>query len=234
MKESTLITILGEHNESGIILANKYNFKDIIIIADKENESKALKLKESYLNKNNKLKIDIVFKDFEDYISNNDNNKLTINLTLDDTLKALKLLNLCNATNNYGVYVDIIGKKEYWFNNDMKVLKEEPIDLDIDDMFEASGNNIIAHECKYKKDKYILEFAKAIYNNLEVWHKYKQRLYDNRLFEHDIENNTLIHINKEGLNNEEKDLLNKILKKLKEFNLIEIEEDTKIHVKFLN
>ncbi|AIY83209.1 MAG: DUF1887 family protein [Clostridium baratii] len=234
MKENTLITILGEHNESGIILANKYDFKEVIIIADKEDESKSLKLKESYLNKNNKLKVDIVFKDFEDYIFNNDKNKLVINLTLDNTLKALKLLNLCNAINNYGVYVDIIGKKEYWFNNDMKVLKEEPIDLDIDDMFEASGNNIIAHECKYKKDKYILEFAKEIYNNLELWHKYKQRLYDNRIFEHDIENSTLIHINKDILNNEEKDLLSRILRKLEEFKLIEIEEDMKIHVRFLN
>ncbi|MEG0855843.1 MAG: DUF1887 family CARF protein [Terrisporobacter sp.] len=235
MKESTLVTILGEHNESGLILANKYNFKSIIILTkEKQEEDKALKLKEVYLSKNSNNNIDIVFKDYEKFINDSKDHKLTINLTLDNTLKALKLLNLCNITGNYGVYVDITAKNEYWFNKDMEVLKEEPIDLDINDIFEASGNNIIAHECKYQKDECILELAKVIHNNLELWHKYKQRLYDNSLFEHDYMNSTLIHINKEGLDNEEKMLLEKILKRLKELKLIEIEEDKKLHIKLLN
>ena len=155
-------------------------------------------------------------------------------MTLDNTLMALKLLYKCIEFHITGVYIDINNKKEYWFKEGLNILEEEFVDLYLDDIFGLSRNNIISDDSDIHNEKYVLDFAKVIYKNMDTWHKYKQRLYDNEIFMHDYDDQRIVNINKEKLLDEEKDILIKVLENFKKLNLIEIEEDKNIKVTFLN
>lgn len=147
---------------------------------------------------------------------------------------ALKLLYKCIEFHITGVYIDINNKKEYWFKEGLNILEEEFVDLYLDDIFGLSRNNIISDDSDIHNEKYVLDFAKVIYKNMDTWHKYKQRLYDNEIFMHDYDDQRIVNINKEKLLDEEKDILIKVLENFKKLNLIEIEEDKNIKVTFLN
>ena len=147
---------------------------------------------------------------------------------------ALKLLYKCIEFHITGVYIDINNKKEYWFKEGLNILEEEFVDLYLDDIFRLSRNNIISDDSDIHNEKYVLDFAKVIYKNMDTWHKYKQRLYDNEIFMHDYDDQRIVNINKEKLLDEEKDILIKVLENFKKLNLIEIEEDKNIKVTFLN
>lgn len=236
MKNNTLITVFSDHNESGLILTKKYNFKNIIILElDKDEEKSCNNLKKIY-EENSKSKVEIEKCNVDNIINKfkDKKNKFIINLTLDDTLMALKLLYKCIELHITGVYVDINSKKEYWFKEGLNVLEEEFIDLDLDDIFGLGRNNIISDDSDIHNKKYILDFAKVIYENMDIWHKYKQRLYDNEIFMHDYNDQKIVNINKEKLLDEEKDILIKVLDKFKELNLVKVEEDKYIKVTFLN
>lgn len=236
MKDNTLITVFSDHNESGLILTKKYNFKNIIILElDKDEEKSCSNLKKIY-EENSKSKVEIEKCNVDNIINKfkDKKNKFIINLTLDDTLMALKLLYKCIELHITGVYVDINSKKEYWFKEGLNVLEEEFIDLDLDDIFGLGRNNIISDDSDIHNKKYILDFAKVIYENMDIWHKYKQRLYDNEIFMHDYNDQKIVNINKEKLLDEEKDILIKVLDKFKELNLVKVEEDKYIKVTFLN
>ncbi|WP_455937499.1 Card1-like endonuclease domain-containing protein, partial [Gemella morbillorum] len=80
-----------------------------------------------------------------------------------------------------------------------------------------------------------LNMSKAILNNLEIWHKYKQRLYDNSIFKHDYSNNSHVTINSKLLDAEENQLLNKILTYLNNINGIDfVNKNGIIEVTFKN
>ena len=147
---------------------------------------------------------------------------------------ALNLLYKCIEFHITGVYIDINNKKEYWFKEGLNILEEEFVDLYLDDIFGLSRNNIISDDSDIHNEKYVLDFAKVIYKNMDTWHKYKQRLYDNEIFMHDYDDQRIVNINKEKLLDEEKDILIKVLENFKKLNLIEIEEDKNIKVTFLN
>ncbi len=70
---------------------------------------------------------------------------------------------------------------------------------------------------------------------MELWHKYKQQLYDASIFEHDSMEQQRIYIHTKALENEEVNLLDKILLKLKEMKEINYKkQDDKITVNFNN
>lgn len=236
MKDDTLIIVFSNHNESGLILTKKYNFKNIIILQlDSSKEESCNNLKKIY-EENSKSKIEVMKSDIDIIINEfkDKTNKFIINLTLDNTLMALKLLYKCIELHISGVYVDINNKKEYWFKEGLNVLEEEFVDLDVDDIFGLSRNNIISDESDIHNKKYVLDFAKVIYKNIDTWHKYKQRLYDNEIFMHDCDDQRIVNINKEKLIDEEKNILIKVLDNFKKLNLVEVEEDSTIKVTFLN
>lgn len=236
MKDDTLIIVFSNHNESGLILTKKYNFKNIIILQlDSSKEESCNNLKKIY-EENSKSKIEVMKSDIDIIINEfkDKTNKFIINLTLDNTLMALKLLYKCIELHISGVYVDINNKKEYWFKEGLNVLEEEFVDLDVDDIFGLSRNNIISDESDIHNKKYVLDFAKVIYKNIDTWHKYKQRLYDNEIFIHDCDDQRIVNINKEKLIDEEKNILIKVLDNFKKLNLVEVEEDSTIKVTFLN
>ncbi|MDY6011834.1 Card1-like endonuclease domain-containing protein [Clostridium sp.] len=236
MQDNTLIIVFSDHNESGLILTKKYKFKNIIILElDKNKEKSCNNLKKIY-EENSKSKVEIEICNIDDIINKfkDKKNKFIINLTLDNTLMALKLLYKCIEFHITGVYIDINNKKEYWFKEGLNILEEEFVDLYLDDIFGLSRNNIISDDSDIHNEKYVLDFAKVIYKNMDTWHKYKQRLYDNEIFMHDYDDQRIVNINKEKLLDEEKDILIKVLENFKKLNLIEIEEDKNIKVTFLN
>lgn len=236
MQDNTLIIVFSDHNESGLILTKKYKFKNIIILElDKNKEKSCNNLKKIY-EENSKSKVEIEICNIDDIINKfkDKKNKFIINLTLDNTLMALNLLYKCIEFHITGVYIDINNKKEYWFKEGLNILEEEFVDLYLDDIFGLSRNNIISDDSDIHNEKYVLDFAKVIYKNMDTWHKYKQRLYDNEIFMHDYDDQRIVNINKEKLLDEEKDILIKVLENFKKLNLIEIEEDKNIKVTFLN
>ena len=236
MRKDTLITLVRDHNESGLILAKKYNIKNIILVSNKTEENKLKDLVEIYKENNENIIVNVIYDDINNVLlSRKDlSDNIIINLTLENTLEGLKLLYKCREFKIDGIYVDILNKREYWFKDDLNLVEEELIDLYLEDMFKASGNNIISQESRLNKDDKILEFAKLIYKNIDLWNKYKQRLYDVEVFYHDYYNTNLVIIDEEKLSDEEKDILNKVLDKFKSLNLININRDKKLKVTFLN
>lgn len=238
MQKNTLITLLDSHNESGIILFKKYKFKNIkIVIKNNLEQEKLLKLKSVYESYNSNINIEILnYNELDELENIKDIDKSIINLTIEDTLEALKLLYKCRDINIDSVYVDILNKKEYWFKNGLALLQEELADLYIDDIIKANGNNVISYDCKFNNDRQILDFTKVIYENFSLWNKYKQMLYDTTLFEHDYNNQSLVRINSSKLNNEERDLLFKIISNLESLKLINVfnYSNKQIEVHFLN
>lgn len=235
MAKNTLITIFGEHNESSLILFKKYKFNNIKIIIDSNYENEKIdKLINIYKQYNKDMHIEIINKKDINLIDNT--GKEVLNLTIDNTLDALKYLSKCIEYNIESVYVDISNKREYWFKNGVELIEEELADLDVDDIIEANGNNIISYECKINKDNNIIDFTKIIHKNIDLWHKYKQKLYDTSLFEHDYNNPQLVKVNLYKLDSNEKKLLLNIIDKFKKLNLIKVREnnDNSIDVIFLN
>lgn len=235
MVKNTLITIFGDHNESSLILFKKYKFNNIKIIIDSNYENEKLnKLIKIYKQYNKDIHIEVVNKKDINLIDNI--GKEVVNLTIDNTLDALKYLIKCIEYNIEAVYVDISNKREYWFKNGVELIEEELADLYVDDIIEANGNNIISYECKINKDNNIIDFTKIIHKNIDLWHKYKQKLYDTSLFEHDYNNPQLVKVNLYKLDSNEKKLLLNIIDKLKKLNLIKVSKnnDNSIDVTFLN
>ncbi|MDQ0150978.1 Card1-like endonuclease domain-containing protein [Eubacterium multiforme] len=237
MVKDTLITLVRDHNESGVILAKKYKIKNIILVANNlEKDEKLNSLRELYKGNNPNINVKFICDDINKILLDikNSKNNIILNLTLENTLEALKILYKCREFNIDGVYVDVLNKREYWFKDNLELVEEELIDLYLEDMFKASGNDIISKESQLTKDNHILEFSKLIYENIDLWNKYKQILYDTEIFYHDYDNTKVVVINESKLNNEVKDILNKILYRFENLNLIKINRDKNIQVTFLN
>ena len=70
---------------------------------------------------------------------------------------------------------------------------------------------------------------------MDIWHKYKQKLYDNNIFKHDYKDTSRISINKCLVESEELKLIYNILNYLREKNEVEfIEDKDNIEVLFKN
>ncbi|MGL5477459.1 MAG: Card1-like endonuclease domain-containing protein [Clostridium sp.] len=231
----TLITLLDKHNESIIIISKKYNIKNIKVL---ERHPQNAQFKESInemftnnLDTNIEfIKISDLSEDLKDLLKG----KVLINLTGGKRIDSLELFKLSLELNIDRVYLDILEKKEYFLGNGEKnILKD--IDLNIEDILNSGGNDLIydSSNLSYKED--IKRYTKLIFNNIELWHKYKQRVSDTSIFEHLYKDPKYVIIHKEKLEKEELKLLNKILLSLKEEGKIKLrdEEDT-IKVEFLN
>ena len=123
----------------------------------------------------------------------------------------------------------------YEFKESIIIHKKTFEDLEIDDIVKASGGKIVEDSSELCNKKDLIYFAEKISSNLELWHKYKQQLYDASIFEHDSMEQQRIYIHTKALENEEVNLLDKILLKLKEMKEINYKkQDDKITVNFNN
>lgn len=222
MKVDILINQLDEHNEGNILATKKFNAKEVIFLREKSDDKLIKPIKnyyDSYM-PNIKFSESIVnegdINSLSKIINDNKEKNILVNLTGGKRINSLILLNLCNENNVKSIYVDVKSKNLYTMYNKIKILKEEFGDLEIVDIIEASGGSIIDDSTELCKKEDLKYLTKQIYNNLPLWHKYKQKLYDVNIFSHDYKDSRRIVINTESLEDKEKEILENIIKKLVE------------------
>ena len=240
MQIDILFNQLDRHNEANILATKRFNPKEVVFICNENDKALIDSLKkyyETYLPK-------IIFKNIavqEGDLQSlsriiNHNKNVIVNLTGGSRINSLELLNICKDNSIKAVYIDIKNKKLYEFDNKMEVFDEEYEDLELDKLLKASGGEVINESTKLSNKEDLILLTKAIYKNLDIWHMYKQKLYDHNIFIHNAENSKEIKINSSLLEDEEKGLLNRILKKLKDIGGIDyyIDSNEKIKVDFKN
>lgn len=236
-----LINQVDEHNESNILATQEFNPSTVYFIKDKDSEEKMKTLKLYYEKNFPKIKIEEFSVEegdkegLEKIIKNIKDKNVLINLTGGNKINSLILLELCIRENLIALYIDIKKKVMYEFKESIVIHEKTFEDLEIDDIVKASGGKIVEDSSELCNKKDLIYFAEKISSNLELWHKYKQQLYDASIFEHDSMEQQRIYIHTKALENEEVNLLDKILLKLKEMKEINYKkQDDKITVNFNN
>ena len=227
MMNTVLITQLDEHNEVNIIITEKLKPKEIIFLY-KENENDLMNSIIKYYEKNfidiKLKKVNIVEGDINKLINICNevklNNDVTINLTGGSRINSLILLNIANKYLFKYIYLDVLNKKIYNLDKTIETKAIDFSDLNLNEIITATGGIILQDSTNFSDKKDLIILSKYIYKNLNIWHKYKNRLYDSNVFIHndDIDN---ILINMNVLDNDERHLLKLILKKLKEIKSID-------------
>ena len=145
------------------------------------------------------------------------------------------MLDLCIKEKLTALYINMKKQIMYEFKENIVIYEKTFEDLEIDDIVKASGGKIVEDSSELCNKKDLIYFAEKISNNLELWHKYKQQLYESSIFEHDSNETQRIYIHTQFLEYEEINLLDKILSKFKEMNEISYrKENDKITVNFNN
>lgn len=236
-----LISQVDEHNESNILATKEFNPEIVYLIKDKSYQDKENTLK-IYYEKNFK-NVRLEFLDMEEgnksaleeIIDNVKEKNIIVNLTGGKRINSLILLDICLKNKIKTLYIDIKKQIMYEFKDNIVMYEKTFEDLDIDDIVKASGGKIVEDSSELCNKKDLIYFAEQISNNLELWHKYKQQLYESSIFEHDKNEPQRIYIHTETLENKEINLLDKILSKFKEMNEISYrKENDKITVNFNN
>lgn len=242
MDVEILINQVDRHNEFNIIATRRFNPEEAIFIYKKGDEQFLESLKKYYntylpnIKFQEYLIIEGDIKALNKIIAENKNKSILVNLTGGSRINSLEMLNICKDNLIKSTYIDIKNKYLYIFDNEVEVIKEEFEDLELDKIIKASGGEVINDSTELSNKKDLIALTKAIYKNLEIWHMYKQKLYDSNIFTHYVESPKTIRINLELLSIEEKSLLNRILIRLKEIKGIEYinELNNKIKVDFKN
>lgn len=227
MMNTVLITQLDEHNEVNIIITEKLKPKEIIFLY-KENENDLMNSIIKYYEKNfidiKIKKVNIVEGDIDKLINICNevklNNHVTINLTGGSRINSLILLNIANKYLFKYIYLDVLNKKIYNLDKTIEIKAIDFSDLNLNEIITATGGIILQDSTNFSDKKDLIILSKYIYNNLSIWHKYKNRLYDSNVFIHNDEVDNIL-INIDSLDNDEKNLLNNILKKLKEIKSVD-------------
>ena len=241
MSIDILINQIDEHNEGSILLCHKVNPYKVYYIANKEDEDKVKSIKEYYSKNFKDIELNILNIEegdsikLYDFIESLANKDILVNITGGKRINSLILLNICIQKRKKAIYLDIKNKKIYQFIDKVKIINEEFDDLEIKDIIKAAGGEVLEDSLNlcYKED--LIYFSQQIYNNLSLWHKYKQKLYDTGIFKHDISDSNKVYINISLLNEEERKLIDVILNKLKKMNELDyLLKDNKIVVNFNN
>lgn len=238
-----LINQVDEHNESNILATQEFKPNLVYFIKDKDSEEKMKTLRLYYEKNFKKIKIEELLVEegdkerLEKIISRlkEKNRNILINLTGGKRINSLILLDLCIKEKLIALYINIKKKIIYEFKDNIKIYEKTFEDLEIDDIVRASGGKIIEDSSELCNKKDLIYFAEKISSNLELWHKYKQQLYESSIFEHDSNETQRIYIHTQTLEDEEINLLDKILSKFKEMNEISYKkEKNRVVVNFNN
>jgi Domain of unknown function (DUF1887) len=242
MNVEVLINQLGEHNESNILATKNLKPKKVIFVYEDKDKILCENIKSYYLEnfkniffeniKINEGEIDKI-RDLIDMYKDKDT---IVNLTCGSKLNTIALATFSRKNQLKSMFVDIKKKKSYLIEEDIRDLKLEYEDMEIDEIVKAFGGEIICDSSLLGENEDLKYLTKEISKNLTLWHKYKQKLYDSNIFNHDYEDSTKVNINIKYLEKEEKELLNKILIKLKELKGINYINETEelIKVNFNN
>ncbi len=243
MNYDFIITILDEHNESSILLAEKLKPKEIIYLYKKDEELKVLNsLRQFYLNKfpncnfsDEKLGKDTI-SSIEEIIKRMKSKNTAICLNQGDKKDILIMYTLALKHNIDGFFLDIPKEELLKLNlESVKCEKCNFVDLDVEDIIDSIGASIVVDSTEMSEINIIETMTNYIASNLDLWKKYKIRLSDNSVFIHDESNPRSIKIDKELLSKEEVVLLDKILNFLEKNGQIKVKElDQCLKVTFQN
>lgn len=232
MNYDFIITILDEHNESSILLAEKLKPKEIIYLYKKDEELKVLNsLRQFYLNKfpncnfsDEKLGKDTI-SSIEEIIKRMKSKNTAICLNQGDKKDILIMYTLALKHNIDGFFLDIPKEELLKLNlESVQCEKCNFVDLDVEDIIDSIGASIVVDSTEISEINIIENMTNYIASNLDLWKKYKIRLSDNSVFIHDESNPRSIKIDKELLGREEVMLLDKILNFLEENGQIKVKE----------
>lgn len=243
MNYDFIITILDEHNESSILLAEKLKPKEIIYLYKKDEELKVLNsLRQFYLNKfpncnfsDEKLGKDTI-SSIEEIIKRMKSKNTAICLNQGDKKDILIMYTLALKHNIDGFFLDIPKEELLKLNlESVKCEKCNFVDLDVEDIIDSIGASIVVDSTEISEINIIETMTNYIASNLDLWKKYKIRLSDNSVFIHDESNPRSIKIDKELLSKEEVVLLDNILNFLEKNGQIKVKElDQCLKVTFQN
>lgn len=223
-----LVTPIDEHNDSIVILIKKYKFNKVIVLVN-DNCKDILKENIIRVSNENNSEVEFIKSKIDDVSLLNklkeSYNNILLNLTGGERIQSLNLLNFSINNKIESIYIDILGKKKYIFGKNNEKVNEHLLDLNIEDMIKASGNEILEDSSDLIKERYILDIAKIIYENIELWNKYKKRLYDINIFSHFYGDTKKVVINQKLLEKDEIELLEKILKWAVNKKLIEVKRE---------
>lgn len=242
MDVEVLINQLEEHNEGSVLATKKFNPEEVIFLYEEKNQSILEAIKKYYEDNFPKVKFNEVkvkegeVEKLEEIIRNNENRNILVNLTGGSKVNSLILSNICANKGVRSIYMNIKEKILYIIDKNIRVMKEEYEDLELSSLLSASGKEIVYDSGELFSNKNLKYITKKIYANLELWHKYKQRLYDVNVFIHNEEDSNKMIIKTKLLNKDEKSILDKILLKLKEIQEIDFRniDENDIEVKFNN
>lgn len=232
MNYDFIITILDEHNESSILLAEKLKPKEIIYLYKKDEELKVLNsLRQFYLNKfpncnfsDEKLGKDTI-SSIEEIIKRMKSKNTAICLNQGDKKDILIMYTLALKHNIDGFFLDIPKEELLKLNlESVQCEKCNFVDLDVEDIIDSIGASIVVDSTEISEINIIETMTNYIASNLDLWKKYKIRLSDNSVFIHDESNPRNIKIDKELLSREEVMLLDKILNFLEKNGQIKVKE----------
>ncbi|MDT9337579.1 DUF1887 family CARF protein [Clostridium perfringens] len=232
MNYDFIITILDEHNESSILLAEKLKPKEIIYLYKKDEELKILNsLEQFYLNKfpncnfsDEKLGKDTI-SSIEEIIKKIKSKNVAICLNQGDKKDILIMYTIALKHNIDGFFLDIPKEELLKLNlESVKCEKCNFVDLDVEDIIDSIGASIVVDSTEISEINIIENMTNYIASNLDLWKKYKIRLSDNSVFIHDESNPRSIKIDKELLSREEVMLLDKILNFLEKNGQIKVKE----------
>ena len=232
MNYDFIITILDEHNESSILLAEKLKPKEIIYLYKKDEELKVLNsLRQFYLNKfpncnfsDEKLGKDTI-SSIEEIIKRMKSKNTAICLNQGNKKDILIMYTLALKHNIDGFFLDIPKEELLKLNlESVQCEKCNFVDLDVEDIIDSIGASIVVDSTEISEINIIETMTNYIASNLDLWKKYKIRLSDNSVFIHDESNPRNIKIDKELLSREEVMLLDKILNFLEKNGQIKVKE----------
>ena len=232
MNYDFIITILDEHNESSILLAEKLKPKEIIYLYKKDEELKVLNsLRQFYLNKfpncnfsDEKLGKDTI-SSIEEIIKRMKSKNTAICLNQGNKKDILIMYTLALKHNIDGFFLDIPKEELLKLNlESVQCEKCNFVDLDVEDIIDSIGASIVVDSTEISEINIIETMTNYIASNLDLWKKYKIRLSDNSVFIHDGSNLRSIKIDKELLSREEVMLLDKILNFLEKNGQIKVKE----------
>jgi hypothetical protein len=239
MDFDTLISQQDAHNEINILLAEKFKIKNLIYIISPKDKNKIEVIDKLFKEKIPSCLVKYEISEIGDIekLKNIiiDYKKALINLSGGQIINSLLLLKLSSELNIQSIYVDLANKKRYIFIDNYRVIKTALKDMTIEEVIRAAGANITQDSSDLSWKQEIIEITNIILNNLSIWYKNKQRLYDNNTFIHNYKDTCKVIINKNALNEEETQLVKKALKYFKRIDgLAYYEEGDKINIEFKN
>lgn len=229
MKIYTLVNLLDIHNEGSLIAAAKFNPRKVIYLINNNNSNLYSGIENYYKERYPKIQIEDILinegdvKKIKKILKELDCESTVVNITGGKRIDSLILLNEALKLNFNVIYVDVLNKQWYKFGKDLTRSSDEFIDIDLKDMLNIAGADLVIDSSDLAKKEDILDITKYIYSNIKTWYKYKKKLHDTNIFIHDTNNTNLIYINTNYLNEEESIILYKCLNYMGKMNILRYE-----------